>query len=68
MHDAPSDTRVLIVDVRSSEAVPRHPVVRPLLERGWDIRRCAPRVMEGRGLQLLVVLERLNGTPPATEA
>ena len=65
MPTAPPDIRVLVVDFRNGETVHQYPTVHPLIERGWEIRRCAPRLMEGRGLQLLVVLERLKYTPPS---
>ena len=59
--DTPSaeeNTRLLLLDFRSGEAVCDHPHVRPLLEEGWCIRSAAPRVTGSATPRLLVVLTR----------
>lgn len=38
--------------------VGRYPALRPYLAQGWRVEQVAPRLVEGHGLQLFVVLRR----------
>lgn len=53
-----SSSRVMLVDFRSGEAVNLHPDLCPLLQQGWTVKSAVPRLVEGEGLKLLVVLNR----------
>lgn len=49
-------TRILLVDFRSGEAVESHPEIVPFLEDGWVVRSAEPRLVEAEGPRLLVCL------------
>lgn len=51
-------SRVLVVEFRSGEAVQQHPELVPLIEDGWNVRSAVPRLVDGEGIRLLVVLDR----------
>lgn len=53
-----ASSRVLLADFRCGEAVEQHPDVLPLLNEGWAIKSAVPRLVEGEGVKLLVVLHR----------
>ena len=57
---AQGDSKLLLVEFRSGEAVRMHPEIAPLLTEGWRIKSAVPRLVEAKGTRLLVVL-----TPPA---
>lgn len=45
-------------DMSQDAAVRYHPEVAPLLRKGWKIKSRMPRLVEGEGLQLFIVLTR----------
>ena len=53
-----ASSRVLLAEFRCGEAVEHHPEVSPLLQEGWAIKSAVPRLVEGEGVKLLVVLHR----------
>ncbi len=56
-------TKIVIVDFRSGEAVRSHPDLAPLLKQGWQIRSAAPRIVETAGASMMVVLTQPALTP-----
>lgn len=59
-------TKLLLVDFRNGEAVHQHPDVAPYLKQGWLIRSAVPRIVEGKGTRLLVVLSQGTRGPLLT--
>lgn len=53
----PAQIKLLLVPFRSdTSAIDEHPEVEPFLRAGWGITQATPRLVEGYGLQFLVVL------------
>jgi|GEM_PF-4550942 len=55
------ESRVLMVDFRSGEAVIRHPQLRVLIEGGWSVESAVPYCEDADDVKLLVVLRRKAG-------
>lgn len=54
------NTKLLLVDFRSGEAVSQHPEIQSYLQQGWRIKSAVPRLVEAGGTRLLVVLTQPN--------
>lgn len=50
--------RFLLIQRGQAEDAGAHPEVAPLLQEGWKIGSIQPRVVEGKGSRLLVLLHR----------
>ena len=50
--------RLLRIGVSHDVPVYDHPKVAPLLRNGWRIKSKMPRLVEGEGVQLFIVLTR----------
>jgi hypothetical protein len=55
--DSPQ-TKLVLVDFHSGQAVRHHPDIQQYLNAGWRIKSAVPRVVEAEGTRLLVVLMR----------
>lgn len=60
---SPRRTKHLLVDFRSGEAVDRHPDVKRLLQRGWNILHARPRTGGAGRIKLYVEMERPTTRP-----
>lgn len=66
---AGAETKLLLLPFRSGEAVQQHPELAPLLAQGWRLKSAVPRIVEGDGLRLFVVLTQPQTLPlPLTPA
>ena len=59
-------TKLLLVDLRDGTGIDDHPEIAPLLEQGWTIRSATPRLVESKGMRLLVVMGQAHRTAPLT--
>ena len=48
--------KILLVAYRPGEAVEQHPELAAYLQDGWLLKSATPRIVEGKGARLLVVL------------
>ena len=54
------ETKLKLLPFRNGEALLHHPDLTALFADGWTVRSATPRLVEGQGTQLLVVLSRPN--------
>ena len=57
------NTKLLLVDFRSGEAVSQHPEIQSYLKQGWRVKSAVPRLVEAGGTRLLVVLTQPSTSP-----
>ena len=55
------ETKLVLLPFRNGEALLHHPDLAELFRDGWSVRSATPRLVEGQGTRLLVVLSRPNG-------
>lgn len=56
------NVRFLLIERGQNEDVGAHPEVVPLLQEGWEIGSVQPRVLEGKGSRLLVLLWKTDSS------